>query len=103
MSTTCEPLEGNADFYGLGIRLGIYLQWASAWLSLLLDPESAQGVLDASSVSVFAVVIATIVASRQNAPAIELYIMLQILVGFSATTLSTFGVRIWLMNPARLD
>ncbi|KAK4140163.1 uncharacterized protein C8A04DRAFT_40107 [Dichotomopilus funicola] len=101
--STCEPLQGNSDFYGLGIRLGIYLQWASAWVSLLLNPESAQGVLDANSVSLFAVVIATIVAARQNAPAIELYIMLQILVGFPVTTLSTFGIRIWLTNPARLE
>ncbi|OIW26914.1 hypothetical protein CONLIGDRAFT_707535 [Coniochaeta ligniaria NRRL 30616] len=100
---TCEPLEGNPDFYGLGIRIGIYLQWWSAWLSLLLDPESAQSVLDANSVSLFAVTIATIIAARRNAPAIEMYIMLQILIGFPVTTLSSFGLRLWLMSPRRLD
>ncbi|KAH6627253.1 hypothetical protein B0J18DRAFT_478269 [Chaetomium sp. MPI-SDFR-AT-0129] len=101
--STCEPLKGNSDFYGLGIRLGIYLQWASAWLNLLLHPDSAQGVLDANSVFRFAVAIATIVAADQDdTPSIELYIMLQILVGFPATVLSMFGVRIWLMNPGRL-
>lgn len=101
--STCEPLEGNADLYGLGIRIGIYLQWGSAWLSLLLDPESAQGVLDASSVSLFAVAIATVIAGSRNAPAIEIYIMLQMLLGFPITTLSSFGFRLWLMNPRRLD
>ncbi len=100
--STCEPLEGNADFYGLGIRIGIYLQWGSAWLSLLLDPESAQSVLDANSASLFAVAIATIIAARRNAPAIEMYIMLQILLGFPVTTLSLFGFRLWLMNPRHL-
>lgn len=100
---TCEPLQGNADFYGLGIRIGIYLQWGSAWLSMLLDPESAQGVLDANSVSLFAVAIATIIAAARNAAAIEMYIMLQILLGFPVTTLSSFGVRLWLMSPRRLD
>jgi hypothetical protein len=101
--STCESLTGNADFYGLGIRIGIYLQWGSAWLSLLLDPESARGVLDANSVSLFAVAIATIIAARRNAPAIEMYIMLQILLGFPVTTLSSFGFWLWLMSPRRLD
>ncbi|KAH6632564.1 hypothetical protein F5144DRAFT_255266 [Chaetomium tenue] len=101
--STCEPLQGNSDFYGLGIRIGIYLQWGSSWLSMLLDPESAQGVLDANSIFVFAVVIATIIAATNNAPAIEMYIMLQILLGFPITSLSAFGLRIWLMSPRRLD
>lgn len=101
--STCEPLQGNSDFYGLGIRIGIYLQWGSSWLSMLLDPESAQGVLDANSIFVFAVVIATIIAATNNAPAIEMYIMLQILLGFPITSLSAFGIRIWLMSPRRLD
>ncbi len=100
--STCEPLQGNADFYGLGIRIGIYLQWSSSWLSLLLDPESAQGVLDATSIFVFAVAIATMIAAAHDAPAIEMYIMLQILLGFHITTLSSFGIRIWLMSPSRL-
>ncbi|KAK4201693.1 hypothetical protein QBC40DRAFT_170912 [Triangularia verruculosa] len=103
MSAACELLEGNDDLYGLGIRIGIYLQWGSAWLSLLLDPESAQGVLDACSVTLFAVTIATIIAATRNAPAIEMYIMLQILLGFPITVFSSFGLRLWLMSPRRLQ
>ena len=99
----CEPLEGNADFYGLGIRIGVYLQWASTWLSLLLDPESSQAVLDANSVFFLAAAIATVIAATRDAPAIEIYIMLQILLGFPFTTLSTFGLRLWLTSPRRLD
>ncbi len=101
--SACEPFEGNADFYGLGIRIGIYLQWVSAWLSMLLDPESAERVLDANSAFVFTLVIATIIFARHNAAGVEIYIMLQILFGFFITTLSTFGIRVWLMSPDRLD
>jgi hypothetical protein len=92
--STCEPLQGNPDFYGLGIRIGVYLQWTSAWLTLLLDPESAQAVLDTNSILVFAVTIATIIALRREAEYIELYIMLQMLIGFPITTFSSFGIRI---------
>ncbi|KAK4184015.1 hypothetical protein QBC35DRAFT_76442 [Podospora australis] len=99
----CEPLSGNADFYGLGIRIGIYLLWGSTWLSLLLNPESAQSVLDVNSVTVFAVAIATIIAANRDAPAVEIYIMLQILIGFPVTTLSSIGIRLWLMTPRRFD
>jgi hypothetical protein len=101
--STCEPIQGNPDFYGIGIRIGVYLQWASAWVTLLVDPKSAQSVLDTNSAFVFAVTIATIIASRRDAAHVELYIMLQILLGFPITTLSSFGIRIWLMTPGRAE
>ena len=28
----CE-IPGNGDFYGLGVRLGIYLTWISSWIA----------------------------------------------------------------------
>jgi len=101
--STCQPIQGNPDFYGIGIRIGVYLQWASAWVTFLVDPKSAQSVLDANSAFVFAVTIATIIASRRGSTHIELYIMLQILLGFPITTLSSFGIRIWLMTPGRVE
>ncbi|KAM7182618.1 hypothetical protein V8F33_014171 [Rhypophila sp. PSN 637] len=103
MSTPCEPLQGNTDFYRLRIRIGVYLQWASAWLGLLLGADSAQAILDANSAFVFAVAIATIITTKRDAPLIEVYIMLQILIGFHDTILSTFGIRIWFMDPGRLN
>lgn len=99
---TCAPFEGNSDFYGLGIRVGVYLQWISSWISLLLDPESAQATFDSNSVFVFAIAIATVIAARQGAAAIEMYLMLQFMLGFFVTTLSTLGVRLWFMSPDRL-
>lgn len=99
---TCTPFEGNSDLYGLGIRLGVYLQWISAWISLLLDPNSAQSIYDTNSVFVFAIMVASLIAAQQGTAAIEMYIMLQFMLGSFVTTLSTLGVRLWVMSPDRL-
>lgn len=99
----CPEFIGNSDFYGLGIRIGVYLQWISAWITLLLDPESAQATFDANSTFVFAIAIATVIAAQQGADAIEMHLMLQFMLGFFVTTLSTVGVRLWLMSPSRLS
>ncbi|KAJ5521029.1 hypothetical protein N7463_001482 [Penicillium fimorum] len=100
---TCAPFEGNSDLYGLGIRLGVYLQWISAWISLLLDPYSAQSIYDTNSVFVFAIMVATIVAAQLGTAAVEIHIMLQFMLGSFITTLSTLGVRLWLMSPDGLS
>ncbi|KAI0884986.1 uncharacterized protein GGS22DRAFT_136864 [Annulohypoxylon maeteangense] len=99
----CELIEGNPDFYGLGIRIGVYLQWITAWVSLLVDPLSAQSVYDVNSVFVFAILVATMIATFANSPTIqpiETYIMLQFCLGFFVTTLSTFGLRLHLLRPS---
>ncbi|KAI0901294.1 hypothetical protein F4806DRAFT_492184 [Annulohypoxylon nitens] len=99
----CEAIEGNPDFYGLGIRIGVYLQWVTAWVSLLVDPLSAQSVYDVNSVFVFAILVATMIATFAESPTIEpveTYIMLQFSLGFFVTTLSTFGLRLHLLRPS---
>lgn len=100
-NASCPPLEGNSDLYGLGIRIGIYLQWISTWIVTLVNPEETQSAYEVNSAFVFAVVIATIVARDTSRP-IETYIMLQIAIGFFVTTLSTFGVRVQLLTPNKL-
>ncbi|KAJ5157230.1 uncharacterized protein N7482_008330 [Penicillium canariense] len=90
---TCTSFDGNSDLYGLGIRIGVYLQWISTWISLLLDPESAQTTYDINSVFVFAILVATIIAAQQGAVLIEIYLMLQFMLGSFVTTLSTLGIQ----------
>ncbi|KAK0619016.1 hypothetical protein B0T14DRAFT_198914 [Immersiella caudata] len=48
---TCG-FEGNSDMYGLGIRLGIYMQWLSAILcnALLTDPTTERGIMNTALV-----------------------------------------------------
>ncbi|OTA58025.1 hypothetical protein K449DRAFT_131072 [Hypoxylon sp. EC38] len=99
---SCEAIAGNPDFYGLGIRIGVYLQWVTAWISLLVDPLSAQSVYDVNSVFVFAILLATMVASFAKDPTIEpveTHILLQFALGFFVTTLSTFGMRLHFLRP----
>lgn len=52
----CAAFEGNFDIYGLGIRTGIYRQWFSSCLCMMLYPESAQELHAANSIFVFAIV-----------------------------------------------
>ncbi|KAF2239787.1 hypothetical protein EV356DRAFT_495557 [Viridothelium virens] len=37
--------EGDSDFYGLGIRLGLYLQWASSFLTNCFTPTEREPVI----------------------------------------------------------
>ncbi|KAI1389040.1 uncharacterized protein F4822DRAFT_267711 [Hypoxylon trugodes] len=101
----CDVVEGNPDLYGIGIRIGVYLQWITAWINLLVDPLSAQSVYDVNSVFVFAILVATMIASfTTDSPIqpIETHIMLQITLGFFITTLSTFGFRLYFLQPASI-
>jgi hypothetical protein len=38
---SCPGIEGNSDLYGMGIRIGVYLQWFSAWISNTINPSGA--------------------------------------------------------------
>src|SRR5204863_8188 len=79
---TCGKFNGNPDLYGLGIRVGVYLQWFSTWLSISFEPESAQETHDVSSIFVFAIIIAIIQAAASGGiRPVEAFIMIQICFG----------------------
>lgn len=102
-NTSCAGFEGNSDFYGLGIRLGVYLQWIASWLTNTLSPNEAGPSHDANSIFVLAiaVAIATSIASDNIKP-VEVYVMLLICFGFYFTVLSFLGVRLYFMTPASI-
>ncbi|KAF2489232.1 hypothetical protein BU16DRAFT_567413 [Lophium mytilinum] len=101
---SCPSFAGNPDLYGLGIRLGVYLQWVSTWLSISIDPDSAQETHDANSIFVFAIIIAVIQAAHQKSiKPVEAHLMLQICFGFYFTVLSILGIRLQLLGPGRLE
>lgn len=96
----CNGFDGNDDLYGLGIRIGIYLQWISSLLTSLLLPTGASDYLDTNSIFLFAVFIATATATHRNGglhPA-EAFIMLQLCFGFLLSVLSVSGFRIALLH-----
>ena len=98
-SSRCQPFEGNPDFYGLGIRLGVYLQWSSSWLTNTLNPNAAAVNHDANSIFVLAIIVAVFVSLGNNTiQPIEAYIMLLFCFGFFYTVLSHLGIRLYLMD-----
>lgn len=100
-STTCvDGFQANGDFYGLGIRLGVYFQWVASWISNTFSPEDAAGTHDANSIFVLAMATALAVSFRTSElrPA-EAYIMFSICFGFYFTVLSIFGFRIHFLQP----
>ena len=96
----CNGFDGNDDLYGLGIRIGIYLQWISSLLTSLLLPTGTSDYLDTNSIFLFAVFIATATATQRNGglhPA-EAFIMLQLCFGFLLSVLSVSGFRLTLLR-----
>ncbi|KAG8529325.1 uncharacterized protein KY384_005961 [Bacidia gigantensis] len=83
---------GNSDIYGLGIRLGTYLQWVAALISkqylATSRAEVLRELLDVNNIFCLAIFVATLLlqtqgASNSNGPtrAIEILIMLHIFFG----------------------
>jgi hypothetical protein len=76
---------GNSDIYGLGIRLGVYLQWIATLISYQLLEDSIDSVTAANWVFLFATMIATLVITAARTSyktySAEIMIMLYIVVG----------------------
>lgn len=72
--------EGNSDIYGLGIRVGIYLQWFATWLSTAFVPEEMLGTTVANSIFLIAISVATLIlcSSASANPVTDMFIMLTI-------------------------
>lgn len=66
ISQACDGFEGNSDLYGLGIRLGVYLQWVSSWLIQTLNPNGIMTTHDTNSIFVLAILVAMISATARG-------------------------------------
>ena len=105
----CLGLQGNPDLYGLGIRIGIYLQWISSLLTNVFLPSSVSDSLDTNSIFLFAVFIA--VANATKSAGVEPllgpiggFVMLQMCFGYVLSVMSITGLRIKLLsNPDSID
>jgi hypothetical protein len=87
---TCN-FSGNPDLYGLGIRLGVYLQLCSTLLANHFLPEVLRDAWDANAVFLLAIFIAIIKSSVSvgNLTAPEAFVMLQMLL---AVLLAVFNI-----------
>jgi hypothetical protein len=92
--------DANVDFYGFGIRLGVYLQWFSSYISNSLDPESASENHEENSIFVLAIAIALAVVFQTDELRVsEVYILLLICTGYFCLVVSTWGLRLHLLRP----
>lgn len=93
MDPSCA-IQGNPDFYGLGIRIGIYLQWITTFLANQFLREAIAMNLETSTVFLIALFVATIVASVQDTVHVsETLVLLQLSFGFIFSILSIWGHR----------
>ncbi|KAF4537465.1 uncharacterized protein LTHEOB_1656 [Lasiodiplodia theobromae] len=100
----CPGFNGNPDLYGLGIRLGVYSQWFSSWLTNTCNPSAAAANHDANSIFLLALLIGISVAVANDAiRPVEAYVMLHICFGFIFTVLSLLGVRVYFLTPRTLS
>lgn len=64
ISDTSCVIEGNADVYGLGVRVGLYLQWTSTLLTFFYHPSTFSELLVANCTFSIAVSIAYLAIFR---------------------------------------
>ncbi|KAI9836179.1 MAG: hypothetical protein M1838_005116 [Thelocarpon superellum] len=75
---------GNSDVYGLGIRVGIYLQWTGALIAKFYMPEKARDFLDIDTVFLVALLAAAATLSTTSVSttyAVEILVLLHIFFG----------------------
>ena len=96
----CDGFTGNADLYGLGIRVGIYLQWISSLLTNVFLPHGISDSLDTNSIFLFALFVATASSTnpRGGLHPVEGFIVLQLSFGFLLSVLSIGGLRLTLLS-----
>lgn len=101
---SCPKIKGNPDFYGLGIRIGVYLQWFSSWISNTVNPSAAATNHDANTIFLIAVLsaLATALTKASELRLVEMYIMLLLSSGFVFTVLSILGLRLHFLQPLTL-
>ena len=77
--------DGNTDMYGLGIRIGFYLQWYSGDLASWFAPSEVQGIRLTNSVFIAATFLALliqIIRNISNLQVVEVYIILLLTFGY---------------------
>lgn len=98
----CPGFQGNDEFYGLGIRISIYFQWFSAWITNTFEPDRVGSQHDQNSIFVLALLVAVAhAAPTRTIRPLEAYIMLLFVFGFFLSVLSLQGWRIWTSPPYR--
>lgn len=100
-SSTAERLDCSSkfsgDYYGIGVRLGIYFIWLTSWVANTFIEEEISGALDANSIFLFALLVSIFKGSAVRGKAQLAYIdglvLMQLCCGYLFGTLSMWGYR----------
>jgi hypothetical protein len=86
---------GNTDLYGLGIRLGVYLQLFSTLIANHFLVEISQAVWDANAVFLVAIFVAVVKSSTgsNTIASFEAFVMLQMLLAFVLAVFNVTGAK----------
>lgn len=88
-------IEGNADFYGLGIRIGIYLQWIASLLANRYVPDAVRNLLITNTIFLLAVsIVAAQSTSAKTLRKAEALTLQHLCFGFLFSILTIWGYRV---------
>lgn len=98
---TPEPLNCSSkfsgDYYGLGVRLGVYFTWLTSWLANTFVEEEIAGALAANSIFLFALLVSifkgTTAQGEEKLAYIDGLILMQLCAGYLFGILSLWGYR----------
>lgn len=86
--------QGQTDFYGLGVRMGIYFTWLTSWLANNFLAEEISGSLDTNAVFLLAISVTVIYNSAHHQlRIIDALVLLQLCYGFLFGVMSLWGYR----------
>jgi len=80
----CLGFQGNSDTYGLGIRIGLYFQWATSSIAYTFVREEAvtmRGVNNCFQLAMFAGLLYLTITLGEQLHAVEAYLMLVFCMG----------------------
>ena len=90
---TCA-IPGQADLYGFGVRVGIYLTWVSSWLANNFVAGEMSGSLDTNSIFLLALALTVAILSfLETIWIIDSIILLQLSFGFVLGVMTIWGRR----------
>jgi hypothetical protein len=56
----------SSDYYGIGVRLGVYFTWFASWVANLFVPDEVTGALDSNTIFLLALVVSVIHGSSNS-------------------------------------
>jgi hypothetical protein len=98
---TPEPLNCSSmfsgDYYGLGVRLGVYFTWATSWLANTFVEEEISRALDTNSIFLLALLTSifkgTTAQGSEKLAYIDGLVLMQLCAGYLFGILSLWGYR----------